>query len=95
MKKNYFLFTALIIGSFVNAQFQFSDDFESYTSGDYICQESDVWTTWSGTEGGSEDIQVTLSDTPETSNTIHLEGTASGGGPVDIIADFGAVFYFG
>ena len=95
MKKNALLVTALMICSFANAQFQFSDDFESYSSGDYICQESDVWTTWSGTDGGSEDIQVTLSDTPETSNTIHLEGTASGGGPVDIIADFGAVFTSG
>ena len=37
----------------------FSDDFESYSVGSYLGSSSTDWTTWSGAEGGAEDVQIT------------------------------------
>ncbi|MBM3160519.1 MAG: hypothetical protein FJZ66_04210, partial [Bacteroidetes bacterium] len=37
----------------------FSDDFESYAPGSYIGPQSTSWTTWSGAEGGAEDVTIT------------------------------------
>ncbi len=56
----------------------FSDDFESYNSGDALAAESDVWTTWSGTgEGGSEDALISDDQAFSGNNSVHVEGTTT------------------
>ena len=72
------------------ASAQFSDDFESYAVGDYIGSSNASWTTWSGTTGGTEDVQVTDSDANTGANSIYFSSTASGGGPQDVVLDFGS-----
>ncbi len=88
MKKATILLSSLIAASSVNAQI-FSDDFESYTVGDYVGPASTEWTTWSGTEGGAEDVQVTNAQASSGSNSIYFSSTGANGGPQDVILDFG------
>lgn len=88
MKKAMILLSSLIAVSSVNAQI-FSDDFEGYNVGDYIGPGSTEWTTWSGTEGGAEDVQVTDAQASSGSNSIHFSSTSANGGPQDVILDFG------
>ncbi len=95
MKKIYSLFSALAICAMANAQFTFSDDFESYSVGDYIGSNSSVWTTWSGATGGSEDVQVTDVNASGSANSIYFSSTSSAGGPQDVVLDFGAVYSTG
>ena len=95
MKKLNSLLIALAICSIANAQFSFSDDFESYTVGDYIGSNSAVWTTWSGATGGAEDAQVTDANANASSNSIYFESTSANGGPQDVVLDFGVVFSTG
>ncbi|MEZ7924914.1 MAG: Omp28-related outer membrane protein [Flavobacteriales bacterium] len=95
MKKLNSLLIALAVCSIANAQFSFSDDFESYTVGDYIGSNSAVWTTWSGATGGAEDAQVTDANANASSNSIYFESTATNGGPQDVVLDFGDVFSTG
>ena len=88
MKKATILLSSLIAASSVNAQI-FSDDFEGYNVGDYIGPTSTEWTTWSGTEGGAEDVQVTNAQASSGSNSIYFSSTGANGGPQDVILDFG------
>lgn len=89
MKRIFTLFviTALITGA--NAQTSFNDDFEGYAEGDYIGAESAVWTTWSGSTGGSEDAQVVTDHALSGSNSAYFSSTAIDGGPQDVILPFG------
>lgn len=67
----------------------FSDDFESYTAGQYIGAVSPNWTTWSGATGGTEDTQVTTANPHSGSNSVYFASTATGGGPQDCVLPFG------
>ena len=89
MKKIYLSILALAIGSVTYAQ-TYSDDFESYTEGDYIGVESDTWTTWSGTTGGAEDAQINTDQANSGSNSIYFEVSGSAG-PQDVVLDFGGL----
>lgn len=88
MKKITYLLSAVLLASSASAQI-FTDDFEGYTSGDYIGPASTEWTTWSGTEGGAEDVQVTTAQALSGSNSIYFSSTAANGGPQDVVLDFG------
>lgn len=88
MKKATILLSSLIAASSVNAQL-FTDDFESYSVGDYVGPASTEWTTWSGTEGGAEDVQVTSAQASSGSNAIYFSSTGANGGPQDVLLDFG------
>lgn len=91
MKKIIFLLSSVLLTAGVNAQL-FTDDFESYTNGQYIGPASTSWTTWSGTEGGTEDVQATNAQASSGANSIYLSSTAQAGGPQDIVLDFGQQF---
>lgn len=91
MNKTTILLSSLLIASSASAQL-FSDDFESYNVGDYIGPNSNNWTTWSGTEGGAEDAQVTDAQASSGSNSIYFSSTGANGGPQDVILDFGQQF---
>ena len=85
------LFTLLILMTCTATLWaqSFSDDFESYNEGEYIGVQSDIWTTWDGQVGGSEDAQIVTDQAYSGTNSIHLVSTSSTGGPQDIILPVG------
>ncbi len=94
MKKTLLLF---MMGCICSVSFTqtFSDDFESYTSGSYLGTSSPDWTTWSGTEGGAEDVTITDANASSGSNAIYFESTAANGGPADVVLPFDQVYNSG
>ncbi len=94
MKKVTFLASALLFSSVASAQI-FSDDFESYSVGQYVGPAATEWTTWSGTEGGAEDAQVTSAQANSGSNSIYFSSSDPNGGPQDVILDFGQAYTSG
>lgn len=79
----------------MNAQI-FSDNFDSYNVGDYLGVVGGAsWTTWSGTTGGSEDVQITDAQASSGSNSIYFSSTSSQGGPQDVVLDFGQQYTSG
>lgn len=59
MKKFTFILAAILFtGFYANAQVLFEDDFESYTADALVGESSEVWETWSGAGGGTEDAAV-------------------------------------
>ncbi|MEN9393848.1 MAG: hypothetical protein RL362_69, partial [Bacteroidota bacterium] len=82
----------IIIGSLLigNAFGQtFSDNFDSYASGDNLAAKSAVWETWSSPNGGADDVKVTNTKAKSGSNSIYFQSTAANGGPADVILPFG------
>ena len=94
MKKITYLLSSFLIATGVNAQL-FTDDFESYTNGQYIGPASASWTTWSGAEGGAEDVQATNAQALSGVNSIYFSSVAAGGGPQDVVLDFGQQYVDG
>jgi len=94
MKKPLLFIVGTIVSSFSFSQI-FSDDFESYATGSYVGPQSATWTTWSGTEGGAEDAQVTNNQASSGSNSIYLSSTSANGGPQDVVLDFGPLYTSG
>lgn len=94
MRKVCLLLTGLAIGMSTQAQ-TFSDDFESYTVGDYLAATSSDWETWSGTTGGADDVQVVDDNANGGSQSIYFEATGSNGGPDDIVLPFGGQYATG
>ncbi|MFT4759965.1 MAG: hypothetical protein ACI9XO_001499 [Paraglaciecola sp.] len=89
MKKNVLLLAAMFFASMTTfAQLSFSDDFESYTVGDYIGNVSADWTTWSGATGGAEDAQINSDEAASGANSIYFAGQGAGG-PQDVVLPFG------
>lgn len=97
MKKIYTLVGAALMSTAAFAQVSFSDDFESYNLGDYIGTVSPDWTTWSGTNGGTEDTQVngTMNHTSGGSKSVMYTSTSATGGPQDCILPFGGAYNTG
>jgi hypothetical protein len=94
MKKPLLFLVGTIVSTFSYSQI-FSDDFESYATGSYVGPQSATWTTWSGTEGGAEDAQVTNNQASSGSNSIYLSSTSANGGPQDVVLDFGPLYTSG
>lgn len=91
MMKKITLLTALAASSLLlNAQ-TFTDDFESYQSGNKLGPLSTQWTTWSGTEGGAEDVTIVNDDANSGSNSIYFSSTSATGGPQDVVLLLGGV----
>ena len=94
MKKTFLFVIGTMVSSLTYSQI-FSDDFESYAPGSYVGPQSTSWTTWSGTEGGAEDAQVTNNQASSGSNSIYLSSTSANGGPQDVVLDFGPLYNSG
>jgi hypothetical protein len=95
MKKILTCLPVLLATQFAAAQFSFTDNFESYTAGTYLGSNSPTWTTWSGTEGGTEDVLVTNANAHGGSNSVYYSSVAANGGPTDCVLPFGAQFTTG
>src|SRR5688572_1632192 len=90
MKK--ILLTVGAFTAFTASAQTFSDNFDSYTAGQPMAQQSaGAWTTWSGTVGGAEDVLVSNADAVSGSNSIFLSTTAQTGGPTDLVKNFGVL----
>ena len=73
----------------------FSDDFESYALGSYIGPQSTNWSTWSGTEGNTEDVITNNVQVLSGAQSIYFASTAANGGPQDVLLKFGQVYNSG
>lgn len=93
MKKMYLLVAGLAAFN-LNAQL-FSDNFDAYSAGQYLGPQSLTWSTWSGTEGGNEDVQITSANSSSAPNSIYLSSTAANGGPQDVVLKFGQLYNSG
>jgi len=70
----------------------FTDNFDSYTAGSYLCpQSSGAWTTWSNTPGSTTDVLVSSADAVSLPNSLHFTSTVQNGGPTDLVRHFGVV----
>ncbi len=95
MKKITLILSTAFLAFGVQAQIM-SEDFESYSPGDYMGVVSPTyWTTWSGTTGGAEDAQVTNAQANSGTQSIRLVSNATGGGPQDVVLDFGQQYSTG
>ena len=94
MKKVLLFWSVVFVSASSYGQI-FSDDFESYAPGSYVGPQSPSWSTWSGTEGGAEDAQITNNQASSGTNSIYLSSTSSTGGPQDVVLDFGPVYNSG
>jgi len=93
MKKIYLLIAGFAAFN-LNAQL-FSDNFDAYSVGQYLGPQSLTWSTWSGTEGGAEDVQITNNNASSLPNSIYLASTAANGGPQDVVLKFGQLYNSG
>jgi len=65
--------------------FNWLDDIDSYTAGEYLALQSDDWTTWSGTPGSAEDGYVVDENSNSGPNSVKVEGSVT-----DLVHEFGA-----
>jgi len=71
MKRQYLiLFCTALIGSAFGQTF--SDNFDAYAVGDNLAAKSTVWETWSGPNGGTDDVKVTNTKAKSGSNSIYF-----------------------
>ncbi len=90
MKKQLLLIGAMSATSLF-AQ-TFSDNFDSYTAGQYMAAQSGGnWTTWSGAPGGAEDVLVSNANSVSPSNSVYFSSNVSGGGTTDLVKNFGVL----
>jgi hypothetical protein len=61
----------------------FTDDFDSYTAGEYLCTQTTDWATWGNTPGGTDDCYVVDVQANSGANSIEITGAS------DIIHPFG------
>ena len=65
------------------------EDFEDYDATMPLGPQSDIWTTWSGNEGGAEDGNVSTEYSNSGSQSMQIIGTVPGGGAQDVILELG------
>ena len=89
--KKITLVGSLFLSLFSQAQ-TFTDNFDSYTAGSLLGpQSAGAWTTWSGTTGGANDVLVSNAASVSGANSLHFVSTVDGGGPSDVIRNFGVL----
>lgn len=94
MKKLQLIAGALLISVAGNAQ-SLTDGFESYTVGNYLGSESSNWETWSGVNGGADDVQIVDDLANGGDKSIYFEASSAAGGPDDVVLPFGAQYTTG
>ena len=88
--KKFLLITYLFIFLSFAAQSQtfWEENFDSYNAGEYICEQSSDWETWSGNgTGTAEDIFVVSAQANSGSNSLECIG----GGSADVIVPLGNI----
>lgn len=93
--KKFILSSALAILVFAANSQSFSDNFDNYSSGAYLAQSNNKWTTWGNQAGTSQDVQVSTAKAHSGSNSLYFASSAQNGGPVDEVLPFGGVYNTG
>lgn len=70
-------------------QTSFSDNFDSYTAGDFLCVSSNKWRTWDNKPGTATDTKIVNDKSASGNNAIKISSTSASGGPTDILLPFG------
>lgn len=65
------------------------DNIDSYNTAQRIGPQSPHWTTWSGTEGGTEDGTVSTEQAASGTKSLKVLATLAGGGPMDVVLNLG------
>lgn len=94
MKKSFLLLTGLLSAQLASAQL-FSDNFDSYALGSFIGPQSNNWTTWSGAQGGAEDVATTNNQAASAPHSVYFASTSANGGPQDVVLTFGQLYNSG
>ena len=94
MKKNMLLLTGILSAQLASAQI-FSDNFDNYALGSFIGPQSTNWTTWSGSEGGAEDVATTNNQAASAPHSVYFSSTSANGGPQDVVLTFGQLYNSG
>lgn len=95
MKKNV-LFGALLLLSASSYSQIFSDNFDTYTAGDFLVSSNPTWSTWTGgAGGGTEDTKISNTRSASAPNSAYFKSTLANGGPTDIILRFDEVYNSG
>ena len=71
MKRNAILLMGIFSAHLASAQL-FSDNFDNYALGSYIGPQSNNWTTWSGTQGGAEDVTTTNNQAASAPHSVYF-----------------------
>ena len=97
--KKFFTLSAVLGVLALNAQSSFSDNFDSYTVGQYLAVQSQAasgpWTTWSNAPGGTEDVLISNTDASSGTNSVYYSSTSASGGPTDCVLPFGGSYNTG
>lgn len=96
MKKRLLLLSSLILSGLTFSQI-YSDDFESYAGGSYICvQNPTYWATWTaGQQGAAQDVLINTAQASSGTKSLYLQSTGANGGPQDVILKFGQLYNSG
>lgn len=87
------VFASALFMSNAEAQTTFSENFDSFNSGDQIALSDPVnWTTWSNQPGSAEDAFISDEQAFSGTNSLKLEGAQ---GPTDLVLLFGDKYEFG
>lgn len=65
------------------------DNFDTYDTALKLGPQATWWTTWSGTEGTTEDGIVSTEQANTAPNSLKIISTAASGGPQDVVLDLG------
>lgn len=84
------LLTGLLSVSEAFGQIILTETFEGYSKTQLLCEQSDLWRTWSGESGGREDAPLVFAY-PNTNTALKVKGSSHGpsGGPTDIVLPLG------
>ncbi|MFZ1703490.1 MAG: T9SS type A sorting domain-containing protein [Saprospiraceae bacterium] len=92
------IFILFILGmSFpsLEGQTTFSDNFDSYTSGDFLCVSSSKWKTWDNKPGTATDTKIVNDKAASGANALKIFAANATGGPTDILLPFGGRYNSG
>ena len=75
MKSTFLLAFMFLITYGLSAQVIFTENFDSYTAGTKVAQSSTsgIWTTWSNAPGGTEDADVSSTQSVSPSNSAYIQ----------------------
>lgn len=77
MRKFLLLAAGLLLSAGLFSQaVAYSDNFESYTVGDYLAVQSDEWTTWSNNPGSTEDAFISDEAALSGAQSVKVEGSS-------------------
>jgi Secretion system C-terminal sorting domain len=65
------------------------DNLDTYVTTLKLGPQATWWTTWSGTEGTTEDGIVSTEQAASAPNSLKIVSTVAGGGPQDVVLDLG------